>query len=128
MTAVKVVDTSAIAAALFAEPAADAVAARLRGNALVAPTLLGYELASVCLKKLRENPASRTAILTQFAAWSQIGIGLFEVDHHPALQLAETFGLTSYDAYYLSLAQQLGAELITLDRRLARAAAGLGQA
>ena len=51
MTAVKVVDASALAATLFVESAADAVAAELREVTLVAPHLLGYELASICQKK-----------------------------------------------------------------------------
>ena len=46
-----------------------------------------------------------------------------EVDHAGVLMLAEQFRLTGYDASYLWLAQRLNAELVTLDRRLARAAA-----
>jgi uncharacterized protein with PIN domain len=47
----KVVDASAIAALLFGEPEADAVAAQLAGSRLVAPGLLPFELANVCLIK-----------------------------------------------------------------------------
>ena len=39
------------------------------------------------------------------------------------LGLAERIGLTAYDASYLWLARRTGAELVTLDRRLAAAAA-----
>ncbi len=39
------------------------------------------------------------------------------------LDLATETGLTAYDASYLWLARQLGAELVTLDQQLARAAA-----
>jgi len=45
--AVLVVDASAIAALLFVEPEADAVAERLREADLSAPQLLAYELANV---------------------------------------------------------------------------------
>jgi len=38
------------------------------------------------------------------------------VDHDKPLELAATTGLTAYDASYLWLAGQLGAELVTLDR------------
>jgi predicted nucleic acid-binding protein len=51
----------------------------------------------------------------------QIGIELLEVDHQDLPQLAEEFGLSSYDASYLWLAGQLDGELVTLDRRLERA-------
>ena len=46
------------------------------------------------------------------------------MDHQGAIDLAIGTGLTAYDASYLWLSRQLGAELVTLDRRLAKAAAG----
>ena len=44
------------------------------------------------------------------------------VDLPEAVTLAERMGLTVYDASYLWLAQELQAELITLDKQLADAA------
>jgi predicted nucleic acid-binding protein len=125
VTDAKVVDSSALGAVLFAEPAGDRVAARLRAARLLAPALLGYELASVCLKKIRANPEQRSGFLAMFLSWGQMGIELVDIEHGGVLSIAEQFGLTSYDASYLWLAQRLNAELVTLDRRLARAAAGL---
>ena len=119
---VRVVDASALGAVLFEEPNAEATSVRLRGAALVAPQLLAYEIANVCLRKFRAHPALREAILLQFAAWSQMGIELVEIDTRALPQFAEKFGLTSYDASYLWLSCELGAELVTLDRQLARAA------
>src|SRR5580704_658358 len=121
VTVVRVVDASALGAVLFIEPAADAVAAQLHDATLVAPHLLGYEIANACLKKIRGNPEQRAAILVQFAGWDQIGIELLEVNHQDLPQLAEEFGLSTYDASYLWLAGQLDSELVTLDRRLERA-------
>ncbi len=46
------------------------------------------------------------------------------MDHDGALELALTTGLTAYDASYLWLTRQLGAELVTLDKQLATAAEG----
>ena len=126
MIAVKVVDASALGALLFGEPAADTVAARLRGGRLVAPALLGYELTSICLKKIRGNPEERSQFLSALAVWDQMGIEIVAVDHLAILPLAEHSGLTSYDASYLWLAQRLNAELVTLDQPLGRAAVGLG--
>jgi predicted nucleic acid-binding protein len=124
-TAVRVVDASALGAVLFEEPSAETTSVRLRGAALVAPQLLAYEIANVCLKKLRAHPALREAILLQFAAWGQIGIELVEIDTRALPQFAEKLGLTSYDASYLWLARELDVELVTLDRALARAATSL---
>ena len=125
MTAAKVVDSSALGAVLFAEAAGDRVAERLRDARLLAPVLLSYELASVCLKKIRANPEQRSGFLAAFASWAQMGIELVDIEHYDVLSVAEQFGLTSYDASYLWLAQRLNAELVTLDRQLAHAAARL---
>jgi predicted nucleic acid-binding protein len=57
--AVKIVDASALAALLFGEPETDAVADGLQDASLVTPALLGFEIANVCLKKLRRNPEQR---------------------------------------------------------------------
>jgi predicted nucleic acid-binding protein len=126
--AVKVVDASALGALLFAEPAADTVVARLRGARLVAPALLGYELASICLKKIRGDPAEHSNFLAALARWDQMGIEIVAIDHLAAVATAEQYGVTTYDASYLWLAQRLSAELVTLDRPLGRAAAALGLA
>jgi predicted nucleic acid-binding protein len=119
---VKVVDASALSALLFGEPDAAGVAARLSGSELAAPALLGFEVANVCLKKMRVEPHRRDMLLAAFALFAEMIITIVEVDHAAVLETAERLGLTSYDAAYLFLAQRLGAELVTLDRRLAAAA------
>src|ERR1700737_1542981 len=111
---VKVVNASALAALLFGEPEAAAIAARLEGSDLFAPTLLDYEIASVCLKKLRRDPLRRDAMLAAFALYARMAIEIVEIDHADALRLAEAVGLTIYDAAYLWLARKLVAELVTL--------------
>ncbi|HYZ39309.1 MAG TPA: type II toxin-antitoxin system VapC family toxin [Stellaceae bacterium] len=120
---VKIVDASALAALLFDEPEADAVAIRLQDSRLLAPALLEFEIASVCLKKLRSNPQQRDTLLMALAMYGRMPIDIAEVDHAEALQMAEALGLTSYDAAYLWLARTSAAELVTLDRKLQSAAA-----
>ncbi len=118
--AVKIVDASAVAALLFGEPDAVEMATRLSGGTLVAPSLLPFEIASVCLKKMRRHPKQREALLAAHRLFGQMGISQTEVDLTEVLILAEQTGLTSYDASYLWLARRLNAELVTLDKQLAR--------
>jgi predicted nucleic acid-binding protein len=120
---VKVVDASAIAALLFGEPEADAIAAQLAENRLAAPGLLPFELANVCLIKCRRHPEQRTSLMAAFRLYDQFGIDIVAVDQHESLALAGVTGLTAYDASYLWLARQLGASLVTLDKQLAKAEA-----
>jgi predicted nucleic acid-binding protein len=121
--AVKVVDASALAALLFGETEGEAVAHRLGDAHLVAPNLIGYELANVCLIKTRRHPEQGPALMAAFAFRHRLVLEEVAVDHDATLDLAVRTGLTAYDASYLWLARQLGAELVTLDRQLERAAA-----
>lgn len=122
MTVVKAVDASAIAALLFGEPEGEVVARRLDGARLVAPSLITFELANVCLMKGRRNPDQRDRLVAAFLLRERLGVEAMEVDHDGVVALAEQTRLTAYDASYLWLARRLGAELVTLDAALARAA------
>ena len=126
--AVKVVDASAVAAMVFQEPGADEIDDRVSGSMLAAPALLQFELTNICRTKLRQFPDQREMLLDQFSAGIEIPIETHEVDCLAMLSLAEQFSLTAYAASYLWLACELDAELVTLDRQLARTAALLSQA
>ncbi|MFO1023570.1 MAG: type II toxin-antitoxin system VapC family toxin [Acetobacteraceae bacterium] len=121
---VKVVDASALAALLFAEPEADGVAAKLTDARLVAPALLGFELANICLIKSRRHPEREAELAAALRLRSRLRVEEIAIDHDGVLKLAVATGLTAYDASYLWLARRLGAELVTLDRQLAKADAG----
>ena len=119
----RVVDASALGAILFGEPESDAVGERLKGLLLVAPALLRFELANVCWKKVRRFPERRDSLLAAHDFLAQMAIYEVEVRFGEVLELAESTGITAYDASYLWLARALGLELVTLDAKLARAAA-----
>ena len=119
--AAKVVDASALGALLFGEPDGPAVAERLRGASLIAPALLPFEVANVCVKKMRRHADQRDALLAAFGMLVRMEVGVIEVDQGEAILLAERSGLTAHDAGYLWLARRMGAELVTLDRQLAAA-------
>jgi len=115
---VKVVDASAIGALLFGEPEGPKIASRLSGSRLAAPELLFFEVASICLKKLKRYPEQRKSILKAFEMLRRLTIDPLEIDHAQIVLLAEQNELTTYDASYVWLARRLDAELVTLDRRL----------
>jgi predicted nucleic acid-binding protein len=122
VTTTKAVDASALAALLFGEPEADAIAGRLDGVRLVAPDLLPFELANVCLVKCRRHPDQREALLAALKLRGRLGVEEIAVDHDAVVELALVTGFTAYDASYLWLARQFGADLVTLDKALDRAA------
>ncbi len=119
---VKVVDASVLAAVLFGEPRAEELSERLGANPLAAPKLVRYEVGRVCLKKLKRYPRQRSALLESLGLLARMGIREVDTPIGEVLEVAEEEGLTIYDASYLWLSRALGAELVTLDARLARAA------
>ena len=118
---VKVVDASSIGALLFGESEGRKIAGMLSGHRLAAPELLFFEVASICLKKLKRYPDQRRSILEAFKMLGRLPIEKVDVNHAEAVLLAERKGLTAYDGSYLWLAMRLDAELVTLDQRLGEA-------
>lgn len=88
---------------------------------MAAPTLLWFELASICLKKIKAHPSQKSLILEAFELARNLNIEIIEADHLAGIELAEDTGLTTYDAGYLWLALELRGELITLDKKMQRA-------
>lgn len=119
-----VVDASALAAVVFGEPAGKGVVARIGDGPMLAPTLLRYEIASVCLKKIRRHPERREDLLAALALLGRMDLEEVEVPAVESTELAESADLTAYDAAYLWLARATGARLVTLDERLKAAARG----
>jgi predicted nucleic acid-binding protein len=115
-----VVDVTALAAVAFDEPERDQVAAQLTGP-LVAPALLPFELAFVCVAKLQREPAKRDWILHQYALARDVDIDVEPVALEELPLLCERFAVTANGAAYLWLALALRAPLVTLDGRLASA-------
>lgn len=122
MTDVKVVDASVVAAILFGEPEAEAAVQRIGDARLIAPTLLAFELANVCLTKCRRHTDRREKLLAAYVLRERFAIEEVAVDLAASLELAEATGLTVYDASYLWLARAQGVALVTFDRALERAA------
>ena len=118
----RVVDASALAAVLFGEPEGGRVAKALGKGPLFAPTLLRYEVGSVCLKKIRRYPARRVDLLAALDLLTRMDLQEVEVPPVQMAELAERAGLTLYDAAYLWLARSIGGTLVTLDERLETAA------
>lgn len=123
MSAIVVVDASALAAVAFREPEGKAIVDRLAGRELVAPRLLAYELTNTALTKIRRRPTEADAIRAGLdgVLSEELAIYWSDVAYDEVLALAEHTGLTAYDAAYLWLAHHLEADLVTLDARLQRA-------
>lgn len=124
----EVVDASVLAALLFAEPEADRIANALKDVELLAPSLIRYELASVCLKKCQRVPDQRGALLSQLGEYRRLRVLEAEVPAADLALIGEEAGVSAYDSAYLWVSLQTAAPLRTLDRKLAAAVTRVGVA
>ena len=118
----KVVDASALAAICFAEAEASSIAAQFAGATLLSTALLDFELANICWKRTRRDPAGARQYRLQLCIRDAFRIEIREVPFDAVVALAVATDLTAYDASYLWLARHLDAELVTLDKQLQRVA------
>ena len=90
----------------------------ISGDPLVAPTLISYEVANTCWKKLLRYPERRRQLVAAYTLFPRMAVQPWRIALGDAILLAESEKLTVYDASYLWLARRLRVELITLDRDL----------
>jgi len=115
-----VVDASAVAAMLFNEAEGATIRAHIRGETLIAPHLVDFELANICWKRVRRAPSHAAILLTMLAGLAHVNVNRVMVPPTEVAALAVETGLTAYDASYLWLALSRDVELVTLDNQLAR--------
>jgi len=118
----KVVDASVIASIAFGEARGNEAMALINDGELHAPELLDYELANIAWKKARSEPKLASEIVAALRVILRVAIRRLRIDAAEVAELALSSGLSAYDAAYLWAARELGAELITFDATLKKAA------
>ena len=117
-----VVDASLVLAATLYEGTVGRWASRLLSDhALAAPELMPAETTNALRKSVLARAASQEEAALVLAELQDL-----RVDYYPFAPFMERVWelrthVTSYDAWYVALAEHLDAPLVTLDRRLANA-------
>ena len=91
------------------------------GRPLVAPTLLYYEVSNAIRRYVVHDMLTSQDATDLLDVALKLDIVLYgdEELHRRALRIAEQFSLpAAYDSHYLALAERLGTEFWTADRRL----------
>ena len=117
-----VVDSSVLAAVLFAEPSRSEAEAQVRGRRLCAPGLIDFEIANIAVIKGRARVLAWEEVQRALAAFATLDLAREDVDVVAMARLAERYGLTAYDAAYLCVAETMQAPLVTFDAALGKAA------
>lgn len=113
-----IVDTSVAIKWFFEESGSSEARSLLREAPLGAPDLLHYEFCNflACKDFITEQEASR--FLTQLYHLPLQIFLLPEKGFKEALWLSKKYRLSFYDASFIALADSLGADLVTADRKL----------
>lgn len=121
--ALLVVDASTVVAGLV-DNGRDGLWAEdlLTSNVLAAPHLLPAEVGNVLRRAAQAGKISPDAATLAHADLASLRIDLFPYEPFAARIWDLRANVTSYDAWYVALAEYLGCPLATLDGRLARAA------
>ena len=94
------------------------------GQQFVAPVLQRYELTNAFHRYQTTGQLAIAAVESALASAFRIPVIYYDQidDHQRAMELARQFNRpAAYDAHYLALAERLGVEFWTADRRLANA-------
>lgn len=123
----RIVDASAVAAVLLAEPEAEWVNAQTDGEELYTSPVLPFEIGNIFWKRLRSPTADVEGLMSIWSAWTESNpLRLMPSNSTSVLRLARQTGLTFYDASYVQLALDLAGDLISLDRKLVQMAQKVG--
>jgi predicted nucleic acid-binding protein len=117
-----VADASVVVALLFDEQDQEEALARLGGRLVAAPHLLDLEFANAAVKKMRRERLDAGRVAEALQMLDEVVADRHPVPAAAALELAQRYGLTPYDAAYLWLAERLEVPLVTFDARLGEAA------
>lgn len=122
MTVRVVCDASAVVALLLdSGPDGQWAAERLRSAELFAPSLLPYECANIIRRHELSGLVSADQAAQGHADLVDLAVNLWPYELLSARVWQLRTNLSSYDASYVALAETIGADLITLDRRILRA-------
>ena len=121
-----VVDSSVALKWFISEEGSDKAATLLRREVLAAPDMLLYEITNVLNWRNELTASERRALMAQFL---KCNVQMFAIPSHKfgrVVDLAQEYGITTYDASFVAMAELLETDLITADIKLANKVKSLG--
>ena len=123
-----VLDTSALLAILLGEASKAQLIELTKGQSLIAPQSLHWEVANAFSAKFKRNPPLLSLVEAQAALeiYKHIPLRFVEIDFARAVEIAFDLNIYAYDAYLIACAQKKKCALLSLDRGLKHAAKRVG--
>lgn len=107
-------------------PTTDRLLDRAAQEGIVAPSILGYEIANRLGRAVRTGELSRDQVRELLRAFGALDLDTVRPDVIVLTETSADTGLTAYEAAYLEVAKARGIPLATLDVRLRDAALATG--
>ena len=113
-----VIDTSALIAVIVAEPERNKLIEITKGNTLIGPGSIPWEIGNAFSAMFKKNRLSVQEAQKGFLIFSRIPIRYIEPDFIKVLHLSKENNMYAYDAFFLDCAIRYKAPLLTLDKKL----------
>ncbi|MCF6334855.1 MAG: type II toxin-antitoxin system VapC family toxin [Spirochaetales bacterium] len=117
-----VIDTSAIIAVITHEPHRDKLLEITKGQELIAPKSIYWEIGNVFSAMLIQKRITLEQSLICIESYKKISIKMVDIDLKTALEISDRQNIYAYDAYLIACANKYRAPLLTLDKGLILAA------
>ena len=121
-----VIDTSAIIAVIANGSERATIIERTVGAVLTAPASVHWEVGNAFSAMFRRGRITLAQARQALRSYEQMSFRFIDVDLGQSLELSQRLSLYAYDAYVLACALNSRSPLLTLDRKLAVAAASAG--
>lgn len=117
-----IADTNTFIAVALNEPEKNHIIKLTEGFDLAAPEVLPFEIGNALTAMMKKGTLQSDEIQASWKIIQHIPVELRRIDIKSALNIAATFNIYAYDAYFLECAGSLKCPLITLDQGMQRIA------
>ena len=120
-----VIDTSALIAVIAGEPERRRIIEFTTGNTLIGPGFIPWEIGNAFSAMFKQNRLTLDEARKGLVIFDSIPLRYIKPNFVNTLKISKQANMYAYDAYFLDCAIRYKAPLLTLDRKLKRAAQNL---
>ena len=120
-----VIDTSALIAVIVDEPERIKIIELTAGNKLIGPGSIPWEIGNAFSAMFKQNRLKLDEAKKGLEIFNSIPLRYIQPDFVNVMTISKQTNMYAYDAYFLDCANRHKAPLLTLDKKLKRAAYNL---
>ncbi|MCD6271656.1 MAG: type II toxin-antitoxin system VapC family toxin [Deltaproteobacteria bacterium] len=120
-----VIDTSALIAVIVGEPERNKIVEFTTGNTLIGPGSISWEIGNAFSAMFKQNRLTLDEAQKGLVIFNSIPLRYIKPDFVNALKISKQANIYAYDAYLLDCAIRHKVPLLTLNRKLKKAALNL---